>query len=1196
LKKPNKFVGLHSHTGVGSVFDGLGYPQEHIDFCIENGLNAWALTEHGNANSFAHAYLYNQKLKSKGIDFKFIPGAELYVHPDLDVWQYDYQISKAAKSGDKEALAKLRAEREKIATHIDVVTDSDDEITDIQASSDEASLTVENEEETKSGKFFDPVKRRHHLVVLPKTSVGLQRLFSLISRGYLEGFYRFPRVDYKMLKEAADGGHLMVSSACLGGPLSAEVFKHLQQVEFNDLNHKLLDDPSLAKKVMMGIGNTYEQLVDAVGAENVFLELQFNKLSAQHLVNRALMQFANQENLSDKLVVTCDSHYARPEHWKEREIYKKLGWLNHKEFDPSQIPQSREELKCELYPKNADQVWQSYLETADGMSFYDDAIVSAAIERTHDIAHNFIGEISPDTSMKLPSYVIPEGKTADKALVDMCKKALVEKGLHTNKEYVERTIHELKVIKEKKFSEYFLTMKKIIDVAWESFIVGCGRGSGAGSLVNYLLGITNVDPIEYGLLFERFLDPMRTESPDIDTDVSDRDGLIHKLRQEFGGDNVIPISNYNTFKLKSLIKDVARFYGIPFQDVNAALSTLEKDVMNGRRASGEEGGFDITLDEALRFSKKTSTFLESHPEIVAPLNVLFKQNKNLGRHAGGVIISENIADRMPLILAKGEPQTPWVEGMTAKHLESFGWIKFDLLGLETLRMIQKTIELILKKEGNPNPTFAEVKQWYLEHMDPKVMDLKDQKVYEHVYHDGRWAGVFQCTQAGAQKLFKRAKPESIMDLATLTSIYRPGPLSAKVDNIYVRAKKNPESVDYGHPLIRQVLEPSYGCIVFQEQAMALCHVVAGIPKIELNKIRKMMKPGGSSGDNVEKAKALRDRFITGAISNGVKKSVAEDLYEKILFFAGYGFNASHAVCYAINSYYCAWLLTYYKTEWLTAYLEASSSKPEKLAKALSEVKSLGYKVSRADVNYSEREWTCINEETFVPSFASCKGLGDAAIDEIMSARPYDKLEDVFWNEDGSWKPSKLNKTGISALIKLRAFESVDVLEKFDNYRQFHDVVLENWSDIKKSLKKDPKKGINRFNELALETEGTPDWSLSEIINNSMSLLGTVNLESLMPEDLQEKLAARNIRCIDDFNREEIYWALLIKADKKMTKKKKPYLLLHLMGKSGSRQRVFCWNSPIDAELKPNSLVALQLSKTDFGFSTRWRKIVELRAN
>ena len=1195
MNKPNKFVGLHSHTSIGSVYDGLGYPQEHIDFCIENGMNAWALTEHGNANSFAHAYLYNQKLKSKGIDFKFIPGAELYVHPDLDVWQYDYQISRAAKSGDKDAVAKLRAEREKIATHIDVVTDSDDEITDIQVSSDEASLTVENEEETKSGKFFDPVKRRHHLVVLPKTSIGLQRLFGLISRGYIEGFYRFPRIDYKMLKEAAEGGHLMVSSACLGGPLSAEVFKHLQQVEFNDLNYKLLDDASLAKKVMAGIGNTYGQLVDAVGIENVFLELQFNKLPAQHLVNRALIEFASQESINDKLVVTCDSHYARPEHWKEREIYKKLGWLNHKEFDPSQIPQSKEELKCELYPKNADQVWQSYIDTTKGMDFYRDTVVSEAIERTHDIAHDFIGDIVPDTSMKLPSYVIPEGTTADKALVDMCKKALVEKGLHTNKEYVERTIHELKVIREKNFSEYFLTMKKIIDVAWESFIVGCGRGSGAGSLVNYLLGITNVDPIEYGLLFERFLDPMRTESPDIDTDVSDRDGLIQKLREEFGGENVIPISNYNTFKLKSLIKDVSRFYGIPFQDVNSALSTLERDVANGRRSSGEEGGFDITLDEALRFSKKTAAFLEEHPDIVAPLNVLFKQNKNLGRHAGGVIISENIAERMPLILAKGEPQTPWVEGMTAKHLESFGWIKFDLLGLETLRMIQKTIELILKKEGNPNPTFAEIKEWYQKNMDPKVMDLNDQKVYEHVYHEGRWAGVFQCTQAGAQKLFKRAKPQSIMDLATLTSIYRPGPLSAKVDNIYVRAKRNPESVDYGHPLIKEVLEPSYGCIVFQEQAMALCHVVAGIPKLELNKIRKMMKPGGSSGDNVEKAKALKDRFINGAIENGVDRSIAEDLYEKILFFAGYGFNASHAVSYSINSYYCAWLLTYYKTEWLTAYLEASSSKPEKLAKALSEVKRLGFKVSRADVNYSEREWACINGDTFVPSFASCKGLGDAAIDELMASRPYKKLEDVFWNEDGSWKPSKLNKSGMSALIKLRAFESLDWRSKFENYRQFHDVVVDHWNEIKKVLKRDPNRGKNRFNELAMEMTGTPDWSLAEIIDNSMNLLGTVNLESLMPEDLQENLAARNIRCIDEYDGEDIYWGLLLKADKKMTRNKKPYLLLHVMGKSGSRERVFCWNSPADGILKANSLVALQLSKSDFGFATRWRKIVELRS-
>lgn len=1196
MKKPNKFVGLHSHTGVGSVFDGLGYPQEHIDFCLENGLDAWALTEHGNANSFAHAYLYSQKLKSKGVDFKFIPGCEMYVHPNLDAWQLDYQISKAAKIGDKEAIAKLRVERDKIVTQLHVATDDDDEITDIHvANKDEGSLTVENEAETKSGKFSDPIKRRHHLVVLPKTSIGLQRLFALISRGYLEGFYRFPRVDYKMLKEAARGGHLMVSSACLGGPLAAEVFKHLQQVEFNDLNHKLLNDHSLARKVMSGIGNTYDQLVDAVGRENVYLELQFNKLPAQHLVNKALINFAKQENLQDSLVVTCDSHYARPEHWKEREIYKKLGWLKNKDFDPSQLPQSRDDLKCELYPKNADQIWASFLETTEGMDFYDSDTVCNAIERTYDIAHNEIEIIKPDTSMKLPSYAIPEGKTANQALDEMCKKSLVSKGLHTNKEYVQRTIHELKVIHEKNFSEYFLTMKKIIDVAWESFIVGCGRGSGAGSLVNYLLGITNIDPIEYNLLFERFLDPTRTESPDIDTDVSDRDALIHKLREEFGSENIIPISNYNTFKLKSLIKDVSRFYGIPFQDVNSAMSTLERDVANGRRASGDEASFDITLEEALKYSVKTKQFLDDHPEIVEPLSVLFKQNKNLGRHAGGVIISENIAERMPLILSKGEPQTPWVDGMTAKHLEPFGWIKFDLLGLETLRMIEKAIELILKKNGNPNPSFTDIKGWYQENMDPKKMDLNDQKVYKHVYHDGHFAGTFQCTQPGAQKLFRRAKPESIMDIATLTSIYRPGPLSAKVDNIYIKAKNNPDSIEYGHPLIKQVLEPSYGCLVFQEQAMSLCNVVAGIPKLELNKIRKMMKPGGSSSENIEKAKALKNRFIAGAIDNGVSEQIANELYKKILFFSGYGFNASHAVSYALNSYYCAWLLTYHETEWLTAYLEASSSKPDKLAKAMSEVKVLGYKMSRVDINHSDREWVCIENKTFVPSFGSCKGLGSAAIDELMRHRPYNSLEEVFWNSDGSWRPSKLNKSGISALLKLRAFESIDWQSTFSNYRQFHNVVVDNWNAIKKSLKRDPDCGKHKFYELAAETSDELEWTLNEIIRNNMDLLGTVNLESLIPAEILSKLKDRGINSISDFKRSGIYWGLLTKADKKLTRNKKPYLLLHVMGQSGGRERVFCWNSPSGVTLPDNTLIILQLSRSDFGFATRWNKIIELNA-
>jgi len=1186
---PKKFVSLHAHDGF-STFDGLGYPQEHIDFVVENGMDAWCLTNHGHMNSFGYAYLHSKKIKEKGVNFKFIPGCEMYVHPDLDAWKLDYEIRKAAKKGDKKLLYQLREERESLLTPLDATLDPDGEILDIEKG--EASLTIENEDETKSSKFYDPIKRRHHLVVIPKTSTGLQRLFHLISQGYKDGFYRFPRVDYKMLKKAAEGGHLMISTACIGGPLAYEVFKNVQQLEFDKLNYKLLDDPSLFSKTMLGIGNTYQQLVDSVGVENVYLELQFNKLPAQHLVNRALIDFAKKSNLKDKLVVTCDSHYARPEHWREREIYKKLGWLNYQDFDPSNLPNSRKELKCELYPKNSSQIWDTFLQTTQGMNFYEESTILDAVERTYDIAHEEIGDIQPDCSMKLPSYVIPQGKSANQALADFCKEGLIQKGLARNTQYVNRAISELRIIKEKDFSEYFLTMKKIIDIAWKKHLVGPARGSGAGSLVNYLLGITNIDPIEYNLLFERFLDPLRAEYPDIDTDVSDRDGLIEDLRREFGNENVVPISNYNTFKLKSLIKDVSRFYGIPFQEVNTAIASLERDVNSGRKGKKDsEYGFDITIEEALKYSSKARKYLEKYPEILEPINVLFKQNKNLGRHAGGVIISERVPERMPLIMAKGELQTPWIEGMTAKHLESFGWVKFDLLGLETLRIIENTIKLILRKELEREPRFEEIREWYKEKLDPKKMNLKDQKVYKHIYHSGKFAAIFQCTQKGAQKLFMKAKPTSLVDIATLTSIYRPGPLSAKVDRIYINAKKSPDSIEYGHPIIKKVLEPTYGCLVFQEQAMALCHEVARIPKIELNKIRKMMKPSGASSENVKKAKELRKRFISGAIDNGVNSHVAEELYEKILYFSGYGFNASHAFSYSLISYYCAWFLTYYETEWVTSYLEASASNPKKSSKALSEVKSLGYKVNRADINNSEHGWTCKDGNILIPSFSSCKGMGESAITEIMHHRPYTSIFDLLYNDDGSWKHKKLNKKSIGVLIQLRTLDSIAWNNEFPSYKVMYEVLMENWNDIRKSTKKDPFKGMNILKEKIIENcDRTDVWATSEIIKNSVELLGTVNIESLLSSEMIEKFDSHSIRNIEEYENEDIYWFMITKCLSKKTKNGKPYLIINCMGTSGKNHKIFCWNTPENSSFEPYVFSAAQLKNSDFGFSTNWKKV------
>ena len=1198
IKPPKRFTSLHAHDGF-STFDGLGYPQEHIDFVLENGMDSYCLTNHGHMNSFGHAYLHAEKIRKRNPSFKFIPGCEMYVHPDLQVWELDREIRQAAKKGDKDAVAVLKAQREAIVTPLTAVVDGDDEVVDI--TTEEAGLTVENEEETKSAKFYDPIKRRHHLVVLPKTSEGLERLFHLVSRGYREGFYRFPRIDYKMLQEAADGGHLMVSTACIGGPIAYEVFRHAQQVEFDDLSYKLLDDSSFYDKVMTGVGNAYQGLVDSVGINDVMLELQFNKLPAQHLVNRAIIEFANNQGITDKLVVTTDSHYARPEHWRERELYKKLGWLNYREFDPSKLPQSKEDLKCELYPKNAEQVWDTYLETTEGMGFYNHEAIRDAIERPHDIVHQEIGEIHPDRSMKLPSYVVPKGMTDDKALLEACKKGLIARGLADDPKYVERIKHELKIIKDKNFSRYFLTMEAIIEIAKKAMLVGPGRGSAAGSLVAYVLRLTDIDPFEYDLMFGRFLNPSREGAPDIDTDVGDRDLLINMMKDKWGDENIVPISNYNTFKLKSLVKDISRFYGIPFNEVNKALAPVENDVKRAVFKQGTDKNLFVLLyEDAIAHSKTFREFIEKYPEVAAPIQVLFKQNKALGRHAGGCIVAENIAERMPLIKARGELQTPWAEGMNYKHLETFGWIKFDLLGLETLRIIQRTIELILqRKEGIEDPSFEQVYKWFNSNMDPKVLNMDDQHVYEHVYAKGRWAGIFQLAGRGAQNLFKKAKPKSIVDIATLTSIYRPGPLTAKVDKLYINAKNNPDDIDYGHPLIKEVLEETYGLIVFQEQIMKLCSVVAGFPEEETDTVRRniMKRKASEAAESLAKARAIKEQFVAGSVKNGVDRQLADDLYEKILFFAGYGFNKSHAVCYAIDSYYCAWLLTYFEEEWLCAYLESMSGNDKKRAKAFSEVKALGYTIVPIDINYATKSWTILEGKKFMPSFLSCKGVGEAAIDEILSNRPYNNIEDLLWNEDGKWKHSKFNKRAMQALIAIKAFGSVECVGSdsiFESYKQMSEVIISNNTEIKKWTKKDPTRGQDAFKRLVLETQGEGEWSRHEQVQNSVAHLGSFNVSTLISSKVIQRLDDKEINVIDDYNGVDLHWFLVMDVKEKLTKNKKPYLLLTVAGTSGQQFRIFCWNWDGKTEMPKYSLCVGELNKNDYGFQTSMRKIKVLR--
>ena len=446
---------------------------------MKNGLDAHAITEHGNCNSYAHAQLWVEKWnKERGERpaFKYIPGVEAYYHPDLEQWKLDKGAAEKAAE-DKKAAKKLKVkQQEELQTKLIAVVDQADETEDIEMSN---ALTIENEDETKSTKHFNPVNRRHHLVLLPKNQKGLLSIFSACSKASLQGFYRFPRIDWNVLREAGKDGNFVVTSACIGGLPAYEVFQQVQRLKFDELNERLLDDPTLLERCITAIGNCYDPMVQAVGEGNYFLELQFNRLPAQNLVNRAIIEFARRNGLTKQLVVTGDAHYSDPELWKERELYKKLGFMNYQAYSPESLPKSKDDLKCELYPKNAGQLWDEYLRSKEGTSFYDDDLVADAIERTHDIAHQVIGEVPPDRSPKFPNErLIPPGTASFNHLVKLCKEGLQKRGLQDRQDYIERLKEELGVIKAMKNSDYFISCQKIMELARKVCLVGPGRGSG----------------------------------------------------------------------------------------------------------------------------------------------------------------------------------------------------------------------------------------------------------------------------------------------------------------------------------------------------------------------------------------------------------------------------------------------------------------------------------------------------------------------------------------------------------------------------------------------------------------------------------------------------------------------------------------------------------------------------------------------
>ena len=1122
------FVGLHAHSVAGSIFDAIGYPQDHMDFAYENGCDALALTDHGNMNGLAYQVLHAKKMQEEGKDFKPIFGCEAYFIPSIAEWREEY--TKAME--DKKRRRGLKADKA-------------------------SGATVEDEGASK--RTQDVLRRRRHLVLLAMNQEGLNNLFKLISESYkAENFYRYPRVDYAMLEKYGEG--IIAASACLGGVYAGNYWENREEGD---------------EAVLSAMRDTSKRMTDIFG-DRWYAELQWNSIKEQHQLNQYIIQTAKEFGIG--LISTADSHYPNPDAWKDRELYKRLGWLGKgtpKWAENTDLPVGVEEIGYELYPKNGNQMWESYQTYAKGYD-YDDKLVLDSITETHRIAHERIDTFLPDNTVRLPDFVVPAGMTATQALVKLSMDGLKELGLHGEQEYLDRLRRELNVIDDRGFSKYFLTMKAIADRASNTMLTSPGRGSAAGSLTAYALGITQINPIKYDLLFSRFLRADATDYPDIDYDVADPMALKEVLIEEWGEDTVAPISNWNTLQLRSLIKDISKLYGIPFTEVNNVTSKMMREATpEAKKRHGVKSGvYAPTWQEVMEFSPSLQAFLDAHPDVKTHVQALVGQVRSCSRHAGGVVVAENLDRYMPLINSGGVRQTPWSEGQNVRHLEPMGFIKFDILGLSTLKMIEECIRHVLKRHHNfEEPTFEDVKTFYNNNLHPDVINLDDQKVYEDIFHAGKWAGIFQFTEPGSQKFCKRVKPRNIIDISAVTSIFRPGPLAANVHDDFMEAREHPHRISYLTDEVREITEETYGFLIFQEQIAKIAHTLGkDLSLDEGNKLRKLLTKKGTGKGNAAKRK-IYDKFIAGCEEKGISKDSAQTLWNNFEYFSGYGFNKSHAVSYSVLSYQCAFLFAYYPVEWLAAFLD---KEPEsRKEKAINIAKKYGYDIAPLDINKSGVIWEISEDsKTLVQPLTSIKGLGKAAIEQILNNRPFKDAEDLLFKEDVVY--SKLNKKSLDALCRGGALDNLSD-DRFTGMKHF-------WSACIVDRPQNTKKLADNIE--TYRPEG--DFSEEEIIQFKTDLTGVFPINLVINNETVQRLQEKFIPPISEFDPGLcVCWFIPRKITPRNTKNGKLYWIVEVIDSNNELTRIRCWgvkpekdkillNRPYMGKLKYDE---------DWGFST-----------
>ncbi|MDR0637019.1 MAG: DNA polymerase III subunit alpha [Treponema sp.] len=884
----------------------------------------------------------------------------------------------------------------------------------------------------KSGSA-DNDDKYYHLVLLAMNTQGYKNLIMLDSYAYTEGFYYKPRIDNELLLRYHEG--LIGLSACIAGEIPRLLLR---------------GDISAAEKRALWFR-------DLLGDGRFFLELQDHGIAAQRKLNPLIADMG--KRLGIPLVATNDIHYVEKDDAEAQDI---LLCISSKKTvnDPKRTFRFE---GTEFYFKTGDEMAALFPEYPE------------AISNTVRIAELCNAEI-PSPGPLLPDFAIPEGfENADEYLRHITFAGLEKRYPGRIEEIRERAEYELGVIIKMGFTGYFLIVQDFINWAKEHDIpVGPGRGSGASSIVAYALRITDIDPLKYNLLFERFLNPERISMPDFDVDFCNerRDEVIQYVTKKYGSDRVGQIITFGTLKARAVIKDVARALGISLAESNQIVELIPKDPkMTLKKAFAEEAKLIMegTLKEA-----KLADMEKRYPKLFEIARKLEGKNRNSSLHAAGVVIGKTaLTDYVPLYY---DPKTKGVASQyTMELIENQGLVKMDFLGLKTLDVIKNAVQLIRKRGG-------EYAQFNIE-----TIDEHDKATFKMLC-EGRSAGVFQFESEGMQKILKDAQPGSITDLIALNALYRPGPMDYIPQ--YIECKQGRKPIEYPDPCLESVLQETYGVIVYQEQVMQVAQRIAGYSLGQADILRKAM--GKKKVEVMVKEKA---RFIESAKARGFKREDADRIFEILIPFAGYGFNKSHASAYSVVAYQTAFLKANFPAEFMAANLTNEISGVDSLPACIEEARKMGVVIDPPDINRSEKYFTVVDGR-IVYGFLGIKGLGEGPAEEIIRKRengPYKNMMDFLervkikgMGED-KWV---IGKKMIELLIQAGAFDC------FGKNRATLMINLEravDFAQIKKDEKKFGQESLFGYNDVetyqSFTFQDAPEWTYMEKLNMEKELLG-----------------------------------------------------------------------------------------------------------